>query len=333
VYANCMYCSAALGTNEAVESFPVGRRLAFDAAKGRLWVVCPRCRRWNLTPLEERWEAIEQCERAFRDTRLRVSTENVGLAKLREGLELVRIGKPARPELAAWRYGGQLGARRRDALIKVTAGAAVATGIVVGGVTTGIITGVPVLAIWLGRGLVSRALDARHVAKLRVGERLLPVRKGALDEAEFAYDPSRDGPVLQIAVGGNVHRFHGADAGRTAGMLLPKVNRFGATDAEVLDAVRHIERAGDPERYFVNAARIATRAGVTRLSRFPLETRLALEMAAHEEAERRALEGELAELERAWQDAEEIAAIADDLFLPGSVTAALDRLKRGVSRD
>jgi hypothetical protein len=42
--------------------------------------------------------------------------------------------------------------------------------------------------------------------------------------------------------------------------------------------------------------------------------RLALEMAANEDTERRALEGELAELEAAWRDAEEIAAIADTLL-------------------
>jgi hypothetical protein len=41
---------------------------------------------------------------------------------------------------------------------------------------------------------------------------------------------------------------------------------------------------------------------------------LALEMASHEDAERRAMEGELAALERAWRDAEEVAAIADGMF-------------------
>jgi hypothetical protein len=40
---------------------------------------------------------------------------------------------------------------------------------------------------------------------------------------------------------------------------------------------------------------------------------LALEMALHEEQERRALEGELSLLEAAWREAEEIAAIADRL--------------------
>ena len=71
-----MFCKEPLGSNEVVvrpfrsaerlglidldEVFsrhldPVGRRLAFDPAKGRLWVVCRSCERWNLTPLEERW--------------------------------------------------------------------------------------------------------------------------------------------------------------------------------------------------------------------------------------------------------------------------------------
>ncbi len=57
--------------------------------------------------------------------------------------------------------------------------------------------------------------------------------------------------------------------------------------------------------------------------------RLALEMALHAEAERRALEGELALLERAWREAEEIASIADDLTTPAPVTNALARLKQG----
>jgi hypothetical protein len=48
----------------------------------------------------------------------------------------------------------------------------------------------------------------------------------------------------------------------------------------------------------------------------PLVDRLALEMAAHEETERRALEGELAELEAAWREADEVATIADALLDP-----------------
>jgi hypothetical protein len=58
----------------------------------------------------------------------------------------------------------------------------------------------------------------------------------------------------------------------------------------------------------------------------PIE-RLALEMAVHEAAERRALDGELADLEKEWKRAEEIAGIADQLLLPASVSEQLQRLE------
>jgi hypothetical protein len=51
-------------------------------------------------------------------------------------------------------------------------------------------------------------------------------------------------------------------------------------------------------------------------------------MALHEETERRAMEGELALLESAWRDAEEIAEISDNMFLPDSVRSSLDALRR-----
>src|SRR6185503_3261866 len=91
-----------------LSTFPVGRRLAYDPKKGRLWVICTRCGRWNLTPLEERWEAIDDAERLFRGTRLRMSTDNIGLAQFRGGFELVRIGPALLPEIASWRYGTRL---------------------------------------------------------------------------------------------------------------------------------------------------------------------------------------------------------------------------------
>jgi len=102
----------------------VGRRLTFDPEKGRLWVVCRKCERWNLTPLEERWEAFEECERLFRAARMRMSTDHIGLARLSEGLVLVRVGTPLRPEFAAWRYGDQFGRRRRRAILLTGGGIA-----------------------------------------------------------------------------------------------------------------------------------------------------------------------------------------------------------------
>ena len=92
MYTTCIFCHGDLYRNEAIEEFPVGRRLAFDGSRGRLWVVCRRCERWNLSPLETRWEAIEACERAFRDTRMRVASDNIGLAKRLVSCPMARDG-------------------------------------------------------------------------------------------------------------------------------------------------------------------------------------------------------------------------------------------------
>jgi hypothetical protein len=50
MYSTCLFCHQALGANEAIEAFPVGRRLVFDQQRGRLWVVCRKCQKWNLSP-------------------------------------------------------------------------------------------------------------------------------------------------------------------------------------------------------------------------------------------------------------------------------------------
>ena len=100
---------------------------------------------------------------------------------------------------------------------------------------------------------------------------------------------------------------------------------------------------GGPERYVEQLARRAEvvtavrgrahrfgrkgKIGSTGLYGLTPVDRLGLEMALHEDAERRAMAGELTLLELAWRDAEEIAAIADDMFLPSGVQSSLDRLR------
>lgn len=112
MYSSCFHCQRDLGRNALIETLPIGRRIAFDEATGRLWVICPSCARWNLVPFESRWETIEAGEKLYRATAQRMSTGEIGLAKTHEGTELVRIGNPLRPEMAAWRYGAQLVRRR-----------------------------------------------------------------------------------------------------------------------------------------------------------------------------------------------------------------------------
>ena len=90
-----------------------------------------------------------------------------------------------------------------------------------------------------------------------------------------------------------------------------------------------IEAQGHPSRYVAQAVRgnpdvdRESPPGLVTNMRKP--TRLALEMALHEEQERRALEGELWVLEQAWREAEEIAAIADKLLLPAGTDAFFEK--------
>nr|MDQ2668176.1 hypothetical protein [Gemmatimonadota bacterium] len=74
-------------------------------------------------------------------------------------------------------------------------------------------------------------------------------------------------------------------------------------------------------------ARAARTAGIDSLSSYPAEALLALEMALHDDSERRAMDGALAELAAEWEIAEEIASIADDMFLPASITERLRTLR------
>ncbi len=320
-----------------VEAFPVGRRLAFDAAKGRLWVVCRHCQRWNLTPLEERWEAVETCEELFRSTRVRTSTDNIGLARHAEGLELVRIGEPLRPEFAAWRYGDQFGRRRRNRIIKVTAvgaaviGASVLTpslGMV--GFAGSLVGGAPalIIQIWDQRKQVARFTHSDGHRRELVGPAVRDATRVVPADDEFGFRVETHlGKHLRLGEGrfwaDKREWFEGEDARRAMNAILYLVNFGGGWSPEVADAVSRIEDHGHPRR-FLNATvaeqqRYASKGTPGWIHKMPKPTRLALEMAVHEEDERRALEGELWRLERAWRDAEEIATIADNLLLPESV--------------
>ena len=352
MYSTCLFCHTTLGANEAVEHFPVGRRLAFDAAKGRLWVVCRKCERWNLTPIEERWEAIEECERSYSATKLRVSTDQIGLARLSEGLELVRIGKPQRPEFAAWRYGDQFGRRRRKTIIQglaITAGVVTIPFVGIGlGLSLGGFGG---LAFQVGNVSLTQYLQRRLVTRVRDSHGNLLRIRSADATSTGLLEPTADEPwglrVRHRAIvdkglpswnpaKGQEHTdVRGEEAMRVAAQLLPVLNASGASAKQVKDAVVLATEHEDPSMTFERAIRLAATKPSWRvygegamLSLVSPELRLALEMASHEESERRALEGELYLLEDAWKEAEEIAAISDDMFLPEDISNRLTAMKK-----
>jgi hypothetical protein len=349
MYGSCIFCSAALGSNESIERFPVGRSLAFDAAKGRLWAVCPKCARWNLAPIEERWEAIEDAERLFRDTRLRAQSENVGLAKLADGTRLIRVGQALPGEMAAWRYGEQLARRQRRALWYGGVAAAAGVGILAAGVAATSIGFVGGVNLYNGyRYLARRARSLRPVGRVEaeVGGVQTQVRLRGEDvtgawlsdpddglgialnfpRAVDVPDPRRAGQLRKVPL-----VLRGDAALPVMGRAMVHVNASGASAAGVQMALRRMQLAGSPEEFVRTVARrrLLLTGGDTRGA--PLDTKfdamfdpedeprsdwavaLALEMALHEETERRALQGELAMLESMWREAEEIASIADRL--------------------
>ena len=410
MYSTCLYCLAALGRNDALELFPVGRRLAFDPARGRLWAVCDHCSRWNLAPIDERWDAIDECERRYRSTHQRYGTDNIGLAALRDGTEMVRIGPALRPEIAAWRYGARLlrgNNVRRESFMRAS------TAVLGAGARAArwfrtefnpVSTEEQVLRLTAGLSGPGHRRDrvlaivrrdggsAGGVALERSGVRpgndvpTAILRRRHLTSAQLVR-PERGEPwQLEIDHELGPIRLSGAEGLRTGAKLFAVVNQFIGSPALIDAAVRKVDDAMEPDGYFRRilnsawrwqwgrvlqrpalsrgeSAVVGTGGGATALAepyvsdgvnngvntgvndgvslaeelavqltgrsfwahggigslerisllRMPAVDRLALEMVAHESAERAALDVELAELTEAWRDAEEIAAIADAL--------------------
>jgi hypothetical protein len=312
MYAACLHCGATFGHNESLESMPIGRRVAFDAAKGRLWVICSGCQRWNLSPFDERWETVEQCERAFRDTRVRVSTDNIGLARLRDGTELVRIGQPLRPEFAAWRYGDQFGQRRGTNALLI-GGAVVGVGVAMAGmyaVGASVLVFLPLIHLAAVSNAVLQQGDRFSPLTLLDGSRISAIGHARILEMpeipegwgiEIGFltldGPLDEGPRRPIRdpwangekVVGRV-AIPGVTALPLLRRVLPRVNRAGAKKPVIQDGIQLIEEAGGPERFGRWAAgkrrewaARSTYGDTGDLQHIPEAARLAFEMSLNEE--------------------------------------------------
>lgn len=361
MYSSCLFCHTELGKNEAVEHFPVGRRLAFDTANGRFWVICPSCKRWNLSPLEERWDAMDECERLYERTRLRMSTDNIGLARIAEGTDLVRVGPALRPEMAAWRFGAQLAARRRQYRWVVAGGAIALGGFYAGAAAAGavgsyfgiwqllqrgyeratrLLLPVPTHSVpdpdapgWRWASGIDRPQTADEIARSVQTPR---VESGHVRGARLWLDPATTELEVKVPViGRRLVEYRGASAESVLPKLVAKFNRWGGRRADEQLAVQMLTTVaedGAPDLTTGVLRRYLGQSLATKkLGEFGAATSLALEMALQEQRERELLAGELLDLEFAWKEAEELARISDTLT-PTYVDQALARLKARMDR-
>lgn len=350
MYSTCLHCNKSLGNNLVLETLPVGRRVAFDAAVGRLWVVCHKCGKWNLVPFDTRLETIDACERLFRDTPTRYSTDSIGLARHASGLEMVRIGESQRPEFAAWRYGESYRRRRRKNLIWVGAGAAGLLTAVGGVAGITVATGVGAIGAQVAfhlMGPVGRLLSNRRLGFLSTTpDRGRPTRLGPEQFARAMITWERDEPVFEVplvsllnAGSASYLRWSGADLRSSGRRVLSGLNALNGSGRDLKAASDLLgEHHGDLSRWMRDVTERDAKVGRPNASwRFPgtadaercralsrpylrpaflpAHERLALEMWMNEDIERIWLEGELRLLEREWREAERLARIADDLAL------------------
>ena len=358
MYSTCLFCTKDLGTNEVIETLPIGRRLAFDAAQGRLWVVCRHCAKWNLVPFESRLESIDACERLFRDTPTRYSTDNIGLARVKEGLELVRIGSAMRPEFAGWRYGEQYKRRRRNAYLMGGAGIAVGFGVMAAINAAGF----AVAAGGYGSYMILKAgweAGLNRKARIKIAdpasERAVKLDRANLKQATISWEhgtASLDLPYPKLKlIGDPMLTFGGAELQSVGRRITAGLNMLSGKGEELDEATTILaQQKGDLSKWL----RIRTNSHCgpygenqgwddpgtgspaqwhmyTRpylvLDKLPARDRLAIELWMNEDIERQWLEGELTLLEREWRQAEELAKISDALALPETADEELVKRK------
>jgi hypothetical protein len=315
MYRTCIFCLATLGTNRQIDSLPVGRTIAFDRAQRRLWVVCPSCGRWNLAPIEERGRTLAELDELYDRSSRRVRSDPIGVARLPDGLRLIRIGAASAAEVATWRYGRGLPRRRRPSLVRY-------------------------LIELLHGSLLAPGVFNRFAVVERVTDpagALIDVRRCDLDGARFLARPS---PDVEARLMRGIEPWlvvTGEDAGNLLDRSLVSVNAQRQSTEALQAATAFLERRGatallarlgdetmpgaDPApgilriRYDGEGVWSAEWGDIEGRAFRPVPPyrTIALEMARQTELERLAMQGELRGLRSRWEEAEMLAGIADSL--------------------
>lgn len=356
MYTHCLRCSRSLGRNSELANLPIGRCIAFDRDKGRVWVICTRCRQWNLLPLDERWEALEEAERIATAAESRVEAGRIGLARTADSLELLRATGLPDADIANWRYGRRL--QQRRSLLWWIAGASMVLAVVLGA-RAGLASGSRAFGIYAGLfaalwfGLVWRdppRLWMKIVPEIGISER---VWQWQLSHIRFERSSPAAPPSLVVPRRNGELHLQGPFAAAFLASFFPRVNGLDCSGASIDRAVARVaeaERKFDREplkphrkrgrpRMSTEAAPASVRPlrpwerlavgclGQPLLAQDP-EQRLALEMAVTEEVESLQLSRRATAALSEWPEQEEIAAIADDLLIPESIRERLAEAKR-----
>ena len=149
--------------------------------------------------------------------------------------------------------------------------------------------------------------------------------------------PGTDGHAFSLEIRQRKKKewFEGEEAERLIGQIIPKMNRRGGKK----EAVRMLYRGSStavtpatssPTWFRRPLQRQEGHSGIRKQDARPHEARPGDGL--HEEQERGALEGELWRLERAWEEAEAIAAIADSLLLPTGTGDFIEKHREALRR-
>jgi hypothetical protein len=335
LFSRCLFCHKQFPENGRFVHFPVGRRIAYDPEKGRLWAVCDRCHRWTLWPLEDRHEALYELERAARDHAKPVAhTENITLLQLPHVL-LVRVGNAGLAEQAWWRYGKELQNRKRSfdsptsRLTAYTFGAMHLVGEVIG------LADPDVDITWDDTPIADILRWRRFGWAAWYGRVKCPFCESSLralryDMSWWVYPLTSPDGRLQVGVPcqrcdpwtpAHVYTIDGREAELVLRRCLAYQNITGATERTVKDAARAIEEAGSAGDFALDS--IERRECLWKMGR----TRtIALEIAVSEGYEKRMLSMEARALEFLWKQEEELARIIDEDLTPRHQLA--DHLRR-----
>jgi len=324
MYQTCAFCSGALGGDGGASGLAVGRRFAFDGWKSRAWVICARCGRWNLTPLDTRLDAVAALERMAAAGRVAATTDQVAL--LRTGpYDIVRVGKPPRVEMATWRYGERIKARQREKMkvvVPVTlavVGLSVAVNIAAGGSMGVFIGQVPNLANNIYTGMVGyRKVPIEPPICARCGK-VMVLRSRHITNARLQHTTRADLALLLRCPSckNEGALLEGADAETAlrSGLTYQNLRHSRRLKKKAPEAALRVDACGGAEAFIALQAQREVKVATYRGAQA-----LALEMSVDEHAEVR-------DLEREWHRAEEIADIADNLFTPPSIEDELKHLK------